>query len=140
MIKNIIGLRFWTRTKALLNELKIESIKQLYLKHKIFGLKQFNNNLFTKEIILYLEEYYDGKDTPRQSLISQLKEVEEFTGINFNNLNESIALIDGQFLCNDTELRNLVFTTLRNYNISTCIFINIDIIALMHSHVFMLPT
>ena len=35
LIKNIIGLRFWTRTKAFLNELKIESIKQLYLKHVV---------------------------------------------------------------------------------------------------------
>ena len=56
----------------LLNELKVENIKQLYLKHKIFGFKQFNYNLFTEEILLY------GKDIPRQSFISQLKQIEDW--------------------------------------------------------------
>ena len=39
IIKNILGLKFFSKTKALLNELGIELISQVYAKHKIFWFK-----------------------------------------------------------------------------------------------------
>ena len=126
LLRNVIVLKYGTRTKELLNELRIENIKQIYLKHKVFGLRQFNNNFLTKELLVYLNVYYDGKDIPKQSFMSQLKEVEEFTGLDLGNWNESILVIDRRFQCNDTELRQMVFTTLKNYSIkNSFLYINL---------------
>ena len=125
LLRNVIELKHGTRTKVLLNELKIENIRQIYLKHKVFGLRQFYNNFLTKELLVYLGIYYDGKVILRQSFMSQLKEVEAFTGSDLSDWKESI-LVMSFFQCNDTELRQLVFTILKNYSINNSfLYINL---------------
>ena len=128
LLRNVIGLKHGTRTKVLLNELKIENIRQIYLKHKVFGLRQFYNNFLTKELLVYLEVYYDGKVISRQSFMSQLKEVEAFTGSDLSDWKESILVIDRRFQCNDIELRQLVFTILKNFSINNSYLYNINLL------------
>ena len=89
----------------------------------MFGLRQFSNNLLSKEILDYLGVYCHEKDIPNQSFISQIKEVIVFTELDFNSWNETIELIDRRFQCNDSELRQLISTILNNFKTSNIFFI-----------------
>ena len=117
LIKNVLGVKHFARSKVLLNELKVEPVLQLYLKHKLFGLKQFKRNNFSKMILDFLIDFYQGKPSPKQSFISQLKEIETYTGIVLNNnISKMVESIDGSFQCNDLDLRSQVKNILDNFN------------------------
>ena len=53
LIKRFIGLSKFTKTKPLNKALKLESIRQIYYKHKIFFVKQIFNNQLCKNVLEY---------------------------------------------------------------------------------------
>ena len=75
LIKRALGLSKFCKTTPLFQVLKVESMKQLYSKHKLFMYKQVMNNAVTSEVFAFLREHYVGNKSPVDSLITQLKEV-----------------------------------------------------------------
>ena len=118
MVKNILGISKYARTKPLFNAIKIEQITQLYLKHKIFFLKQIYLNHLTKEIYEFLVRYYNFTLPPKGSFIYQIKQVEELVGYkpSILNVKEVIVSIENQFICNDIDLNENLNTILKNYD------------------------
>lgn len=76
LIKRALGLSKYCKTTPLLQVLKVESVRQLYNKHKIFMYKQAMNNSVTSEILEFLYEHYTYNKPPASSIIAQLREVE----------------------------------------------------------------
>ena len=66
-------LKKLTRTRVLLQVLKIESVLLLYLKHKIFFLKQIYKNILNVDIFIFLKSYFKGKNIPQKSFWLLLK-------------------------------------------------------------------
>ena len=106
LIKNVLGLNYFSRSKALLNELRIESYLQLYLKHKIYDLRQFRKNEKSNLILEFLQKYYNDITPNKFSFISQLNEVKSFTDKEWSTDSAgSIKAIDSSFECNEEDLR-----------------------------------
>ena len=118
LIKNCLKLKRFIRTRALLQVLKIESISHLYLKHKVFFLKQIYNNVLTRDIFIFLKCYFKGKKKPKQSFESQLDQVEKLTKIepNITNTNSMIDLINGSHKVNDLELISKLIVIVNNFD------------------------
>ena len=118
LLKNVLGIKYHSRFKPLLKALGVESIYQLYLKHKTFGLKQVCKNGLSYEIYEYLLEYYANEQAPKQSFLSQLDKVTSFTGTDMSELLSAsvITSIDAKFTCNDIELSECISAVLNNYN------------------------
>ncbi len=57
LIKRTIGVSKFAKTKPLFQVLRIESIPQLYVKHKVFFFKQVMRNKLAKECYNYLENF-----------------------------------------------------------------------------------
>ena len=119
LLKNVMGIKFHSRFKPLLNALGVKSIYQLYFKHKTFGLKQVYKNVLSYEIHEYLLDSYANEQAPKQSFLSQLDKVSTFARTDISELlSESmITSIDAKFTCNDIELRECISAVLNNYNI-----------------------
>ena len=64
LIKMNLGLSKYARSSALLDTVRIESVKQLYYKFKLLFIKPFTNTLLE-----FLDEYYFEKECPSQSFI-----------------------------------------------------------------------
>ena len=64
LIKNVLGLSYYARSKPLMNELGVEQVMQAYQKHKIFGFKQFSENPFTSDILVFLRTVYYFSEIP----------------------------------------------------------------------------
>ena len=56
LVKNTIGISKFTRTKPLYCALKLESISQVYLKHKVFFLSQILGNYICREVFLTIRK------------------------------------------------------------------------------------
>ena len=80
LVKNSIGLGKYCLTTPLFDSLKIESIKQLYMKHKVFFVKQIETNVLTKTLFSFLDEFYRHHKIPRGSFVAQCNEVERYAG------------------------------------------------------------
>ena len=122
LVKNMLGIRHISRTRPLFNELKIESIKQLYFKHKVFGLKQMRHDDLSNDILLYLEKYYNGMTPTKQSFISQLNKTRDFAGCELGSIKNLLNSIDGKFMCNDQEMRSNISCILDNFNFFNSFF------------------
>ena len=118
LIKNVLGIKYFARIKPLLNELKIETIEQLYYKHKIFGARQLLKNSFTNKIFSYINRFYKNVEhKENHSFISQLQELQEFTSYSLEDHNVALSLIDNRFQCNDLFLRESIRNILNDFNI-----------------------
>ena len=68
-------------------------------------------------ILDFLIGFYHEKPPPKLWFISQLKEVETYTGIDLRNgVSKVIESIDENFQCNDLDLRSQVKKILDNFN------------------------
>ena len=103
MIKNILGVKYFARAQPLLNELKIEQVKQLYMKHNLFGVRQFFNNDLSRKIFTFLnQQYMKNVKIAKQSFVSQLNDLNNFTGLDWEqNYSEYFKAINAKFECND---------------------------------------
>ena len=118
LLKNCLKLKRFTRTRALLQVLKIDSISNLYLKHKIFFLKQIYNNALTRDVFVFLKNYFKGKKNPKQSFGSQLDQVEKLTKIDLTirNTKTMIDLINDYHRVKDLELISRVKLIVDNFD------------------------
>ena len=72
-IKRMIGVSKFCRSSPLLCALRIESIKQLYLKHKILFEATMLKHPLCKRIFDYLQQFYSKqKNKPQDSFVSQI--------------------------------------------------------------------
>ena len=119
LIKRALGLSKFCKTTPLFQVLKVESMKQLYYKHKIFMYKQVVNNTVSSEIFFFLKDHYDGIKAPIDSLIRQLKEVEVSTKTedSLSDLKKTMKKIEGLNICQNKGLLDSIdfITKMTNY-------------------------
>ena len=61
----------------MLESLNVETIEQIYLKHKIFFLKQIRQNRTCNDVLLFLREKYEYFDQKNSSFCRQLINVKK---------------------------------------------------------------
>jgi hypothetical protein len=119
LIKRALGLSKFCKTTPLFQVLKVESMKQLYYKHKIFMYKQVVNNTVSSEIFFFLKDHYDSIKAPVDSLIRQLKEVEVSTKTedSLSDLKKTMKKIKGLNICQNKGLLDSIdfITKMTNY-------------------------
>jgi hypothetical protein len=117
LVKQAIGLGKYCRTKALFASLRIESISQMYQKHKIFFLKQINQNSLVNRLFEYLRTYYEENNItiPKSSYIRQIKNIESMTQIPCSAKDARLILqaIDTKLACSN---RGLIDTLRFHYH------------------------
>ena len=117
LVKCVLGVKYYSRSKPLLNELSVEQIGQIYDKHKVYGLKQCMNNILTRDILEYLSKYYSISGAPKNSFVSQLGQVIRTDDIVLSNYAGILQNIDSNFACNDLELRENVRSILNGFKV-----------------------
>ena len=118
LIKMNLTLSKYALSTPLLNALRIESVKHLYLKFKIIFIKQLKQIQLTNSILNFLSEYYRVNICPEQSFISQIFEVNRLLSLDIlqSNPNMTLKLLGDHFQSTDTELINKIL------NICTMMF------------------
>jgi len=103
LVKSAIGLGKFARTKPLFQNLKINTLNQLYMKHKFFFLRQIEENSLVKNIISFLAIYYVGRTIPTKSFLNQLEYVESRTcnQCTAKNAKEMLRVVDKLFECDN---------------------------------------
>jgi hypothetical protein len=121
LIKTAIGLSKFTKTKPLFSALKVESMEQLYHKHKIFFYKQICKNGTTFELFKYLKRYYNNNSNNiKNTYIKQLNDVNDFIGVEdvTSNCMEAIRLIEMKFRSANAGLIDSVYFIIDNLRIT----------------------
>ena len=107
LLKHILGIGTDCRTTPLMQSLKVEQMNQIYLKHKLFGIKQFLNNPLSQSTFQFLSLFYQGKPKiNKRSFFYQLKDLEEFVNmkVDFDSLRVAQNKLDKLFTSDDSEL------------------------------------
>ena len=124
LIKRSIGLSKYVKTKPLFNCLHIESIQQLYYKHKVFFIKQIYKNELTFNTFNYLLEYYKNtKINCKNSFIKQIFDLNILINVEncLDNLCDTIKKIESMFVVENKGLLDSIqfvidcFSNNRNY-------------------------
>ena len=110
IVKRAIGINKYCKTKPLFTVLRIESINELYLKHKIFFYKQIIKNDLTISIFNFLEEHYKNKKSCDDSFVKQIQMVNKSieTENCLLNLKETIRKIENIFVCSNLGLTDTI--------------------------------
>ena len=119
IVKIGLGLSTYCRTKPLFRALRIEHFEQLYLKHKIFFLKQIMKNTFTREIFSFLKTFYKDLLLPKLCFNYQLDQVKLTTKVepSISNCGSQLKWLDENFLSGDDGMYNEVVEILNTYDI-----------------------
>ena len=131
LIKRSIGLSKFVKTTPLFNCLKIESIKQIYMKHKIFAYNQLQRNQTTKELFREFKVMYDIGIIAKsnQSLFKQLEDISKEFGLEYaNNSSSMIKVIDNLVKCTNTGLVDSVKFLIVNLNSDNQFSMNIKLL------------
>lgn len=118
LIKQAIGISKYTRTKPLFQILKIESIMQLYCKHKIYFIKQLKKNSLTNEIYDWLDSKYIEKKTKpsKNSFVAQIKIVSQVIKCHcLINLTETLNKIEKLFFITNNGLLDTISFIISNF-------------------------
>ena len=101
LVKNTIGISKFTRTKPLYCALKLESISQIYLKHKVFFLSQILGNYICREVFLTIRKMNRVSTGVDTSYNKQLGVLEFKLSIDCLEYEKSliIGLINDVFMC-----------------------------------------
>ena len=75
LIKRAIGLNKYCKTTPLMNSLKIESIKEVHHKHKVYLYKQITLNELTRDIFRSIKYLYEQKFV-KNSYDTSIKQIE----------------------------------------------------------------
>ena len=86
LIKRIFGISKFTRTTQLNRALRLESIKQIYLKHKLFFLKQIINDEVCRKVFESFRKDYKPFDRCNKSFIKQISDLENFIHVDLLNM------------------------------------------------------
>ena len=110
IIKNLIGLQKYTKTKSLMKALEIEHIELIYYKHKLSFFKQIKNNCLTNNVFIFLREFYNSFKSNRMSFESQFRSLEKIlkSSINGENLSENYLKLSNVFAYNNNGLTDSV--------------------------------
>ena len=119
LIKHALGINARSKTKPLMQCLFLDQIKQLYFKHKVFGIRQFMSNELTRSVFNHLESVYSIKDPPKRSFFKQKKllEAEICTTVTNIPLNKTRDAIDSLFNCTDQLKINEVNSILKRFKL-----------------------
>lgn len=117
LIKMALGLSKYTRNRPLLEALNIESITQLYYKHKVLFYSQLKNNLLAYNIFQTLNTYYTNNGTPKTSYINQYIQCEKIIGKKINELKKDTLSTElgAKFGCQNAGLVDSIRFALHNY-------------------------
>ena len=114
LVKNILGIKYFSKSTSLLNKLGIEQFEHIYYKLKIYGLKQFSQNDTSSALLDYLELYYrKTKKPPKLSFLYQIDRVKEL--IESDTFERTLSKIDKLFSCNNLLLRQKIAELLNNF-------------------------
>ena len=75
LVKRAIGISKYCKTKPIFQVLKIESMMQLYAKHKIFFYRQIKCNSVTNAVFVWLHCHYKKSKASIESLIDQVNKI-----------------------------------------------------------------
>ena len=82
LIKRSIGISKYSKTTPLIEALKIQSIQELYTRHKIYFYKQIQKNELTNDVFNYLKSFYSTQiNAPKSSFVNQLEIVDKIVNI-----------------------------------------------------------
>ena len=122
LIKRAIGISKYCKTTPLFQVLRVESMRQLYAKHKIFFYRQIRCNSVTNAIFESLQGHYEHCKAPMDSLVDQLRKINVLTG-DANcllDLNGTIKMIEKLYKCVNNGLMDslnfLITNTLKTNN------------------------
>ena len=82
LIKRIIGLKKFTHVSPLYDALKLESVSEIYFKHKIYFLEQLMRCPLCKEVFLFIRGSQSTSDKKNTSFCIQLNRLEKRLFIN----------------------------------------------------------
>ena len=88
LVKNVLGINYFARSKPLLNELKIDPVEQLYYKHKIFG-EIINNRFQCNDLNIRESIRRVLKDFNINNGYMYIKTLNELLKVNFHSNNNS---------------------------------------------------
>ena len=105
LLKRTLGLSIFCRTKPLFQVLKIEQLTQLYLKHKIFFLRQILSNDFTRSLFNLMGSLYQLEKPNERSFFFQLCKIGVLTSTvpTIANSKRVLESIESTFKCNDED-------------------------------------
>lgn len=130
LIKNAIGLGKYTRTKPLLECLGIESINQLYIKHKLFFYFQLINNKLSNYVFISLNQYFKKQNSNNNSFIIQFNKVNKYNFEEFNK-KENVKKINTIFECKNKGLCDTINFIFHNFFNSICIINELNLLKLL---------
>ena len=122
LIKRSIGISKYSKTTPLFQCLKIESVLQIYSKHKVFFFKQIIKNEITSTIFNYLNKFYDNTNkAPKNSFICQVRTLNNILKTEnwLSNPNETIVKLNNFF-----EFKNIGLIDSINFIIN--LYFNLD--------------
>ena len=123
LIKRAIGIKKYTKSSPLLTCLKIESIKELYHKHKLFMAKQLKSNEFTNKLFNNLIKVYSNKlfRCNNDSIIKQISIVNKILKIEncLINITNSIIRLSSEFRFNEKGILDSINFLLSIFNKDT---------------------
>ena len=110
LVKSAVGISKFCHSKPLFDILKLSSIREIYMKHKVLFNYQLKQNTLTHSIDQYLVNYYAIGKPMRLSFYSQLDLVNRVINPNLavRNKKEQLELIRGQFKCQNAGLLDSV--------------------------------
>jgi hypothetical protein len=117
LIKRSIGLSKYLRTTPLFNCLKIESIQEIYQKHKIFLYKQIKANRLTSQIFDVLKDKYDKKivEIDSESIFKQMNIIKSDVNVDcYLDPKKTIVLIKESSKCSNLGLLDSVKFIIEN--------------------------
>ena len=120
IVKRAIGISKYCKTKPLFMVLKIESINELYLKHKIFFYKQVVKNDLTNSLFSFLREHYKSHKACDDCFTNQVQSVNKAIGSEdcLVNIKETIKNIENLFICNNCGLLDSIKFILNNFELN----------------------
>ena len=59
LLKRAVGVKKFARFKPMLESIKVESVEQVYMKYKIYFLKQIRQSKICNNLLTFLRQKYD---------------------------------------------------------------------------------
>jgi len=99
LVKQVIGIKKYSKMKELRNAIGLDSIKALYCKHKIFFLRHLMKNNVCTEIFNYLKGYYSKFDQTNTSFCKQIDFLNKklYIDCTLYNYKTSLEIIEHHF-------------------------------------------
>jgi len=111
MLKQAIGLSKYTLSTPLLNVLRVEKIEEIYIKHKLYFFKQIMSNMLTRDVFLFLKEFYPRNKAPQESYNRQIELVDRRIGfaVTLETCNLALSIISKKFSCRNLGLIDSIY-------------------------------